>query len=117
MSKTMKFLAVITFVGIFALGFITPGFSQTSGVPLGVKGSNPSGDLTKSGVTATPTQEGGSSFGTPLGVKGSNPSGDLSKNAVPATAPEKSSSFGTPLGVKGSNPSGDLSTNATGGGK
>ncbi len=147
MSKRMKFVAILAVVGIFAIGFTTLSFAQSGvkpgdqpagevskdtqggaksqktpassfGTPQGIKGSNPSGDLSKSGVTATPPEKKSSSFGVPLGVKGSNPSGDLSGNAVPATPTKKgSSSFGVSQGIKGSNPSGDLSTNATGGGK
>ncbi|SPF37840.1 exported hypothetical protein [Syntrophobacter sp. SbD1] len=117
MSKRIQSLAVLAFIGIFALVFATPGFSQTSGVSLGIKGSNPSGDLSKNAVPATPTKD-KSSSGVPLGIKGSNPSGDLSTNAVPATVTkDPASSANVKTGIKGSNPSGDLTTTTTGSGK
>ena len=58
--KGIKFVAVLTCVGLLALGLITPCFAQsTFGQKLGPQSSQPSGDLA--------TNSGGKSAGPPAG--------------------------------------------------
>jgi len=58
--KGIKFVAVLTCVGLLALGLITPCFAQsTFGQKLGPQSSQPSGDLA--------TNSGAKSAGPPAG--------------------------------------------------
>jgi len=83
--KGIKFVAVLTCVGLLALGLITPCFAQsTFGQKLGPQSSQPSGDLAtnsnqepKEPVKQAPS----ASFGQKLGPQSSQPSGDLATNS------------------------------------
>jgi hypothetical protein len=111
-TRGMKFIVVLAFAGILALGLTTQGFAADA-TP-GSQGSQPSGDqATKAKAPASSTQP-ASSFGVKLGPQGSQPSGDLATNAQKGATPpsvQPESSFGVKPGVQGSQPSGDLSKN------
>jgi hypothetical protein len=111
--RGLKWVAVLAFVGILALGLATLSLAQDQnfGKKLGTQGSQESGDLTKNKAQAKAPESGSSSFGKKLGTQGSQESGDLSKNKVPVKQPaqDKPGSFGKKLGTQGSQESGDLS--------
>jgi len=111
-SRTIKFIAVLAFVGIFVVGLTTAGFAQF-GQKLGPQPSQASGDL----ATNTQGPEGSAppaaSFGQKLGPQPSQSSGDLSTNTQGAPgSSQPASSFGQKLGPQPSQASGDLSTNS-----
>ncbi len=111
-SRGMKFLAVLAFAGILALGLTTQVFAFDAAPA--APGSQPSSDVAKKTQAPPPSTKPAPSFGQKLGPQGSQPSGDLSTNAQKGATPPSTKpapSFGQKLGPQGSQPSGDLSTN------
>ena len=99
--RAMKFISVLAFVGIFALGFTTLSFAQTSGQTPGVQPPQ-SGDTGKNTAappkaTATP----GSSFGQKPGMPQGQSMEDPSKNSAgkPKGTGTASASFGQKPGM------------------
>lgn len=108
--RAMKFISVLAFVGIFALGFTTLSFAQTSGQTPG------SGDTGKN--TATPPKsmaKPDSSFGQKPGMPPGQSTADPSKNS--AGKPKgidnsSSSSFGQKPGMPAGQSMADPSKNS-----
>ena len=110
--RAMKFISVLAFFGILALGFTTLSLAQTSGQTPGVQPPQSSGDVSKDSAaqqkaTAAPC----SSFGQKPGMPAGQPQvGDLSKNSAgkPKATDTPSSSFGQKPGMPAGQPTGDL---------
>jgi len=111
----MKFISVLAFVGILALGFTTLSFAQTSGQTPGVQPPQPSGDFSK-GSTAPPkaTATPDSSFGQKPGMPAGQSMADPSKNSAgkPKGAAASDSSFGQKPGMPAGQSMADPSKNS-----
>ncbi len=110
-ARAMKFISILAFVGIFALGFTTLSFAQTSGQTVGTPPPQSSGDTGKNSATPPKaTAAPASSFGQKPGMPTGQPTGDLSKNSAgkPKAADTPSSSFGQKPGMPAGQPTGDL---------
>src|SRR5208283_2039180 len=91
-SRAMKFISVLAFIGILALGFTTLSFAQSSGQTPGVQPPQSSGDVSKDSAappkaTAAPS----SSFGQKPGMPAGQSMADPSKNSA---GPRKASNVG-----------------------
>ena len=82
-SRAMKFISVLAFVGILALGFTTLSFAQTSGQTPGVQPPQSSGDVSKdSAAPPKATAKPDSSFGQKPGMPAGQSMADPSKNSL-----------------------------------
>jgi len=113
-ARGMKFISVLAFIGILALGFTTLSFAQTSGQTPAVQPPQSSGDVSKDTAappkaTATPD----SSFGQKPGMPAGQSMADPSKNSAgkPNPTGTADSSFGQKPGMPSSQPGGDLTKN------
>jgi hypothetical protein len=102
-ARAMKFISILAFVGILALGFTTLSFAQTSGQTVGTPPPQTSGDTGKN--SSTPPKSAAkpdTSFGQKPGMPTGQSMADPSKNSAgkpKATDTTTSSSFGQKPGM------------------
>jgi hypothetical protein len=114
-SRAMKFISVLAFVGILALGFTTLSFAQTSGQTPGVQPPQSSGDVSKdSAAPPKATAKPDSSFGQKPGMPAGQSMADPSKNSAgkPKATDTSSSSFGQKPGMPAGQSMADPSKNS-----